>query len=65
MLFGRAAPESPVAVRESSADTIIDVIDEPAPGVIRVTEYESIRTVTPISSGREPKRRAGPETDEQ
>jgi len=46
-------------------DTIIDVIDEPAPGVIRVTEYESIRTGTPISSGREPKRGAGPETDEQ
>ena len=46
-------------------DTIIDVIDEPAPGVIRVTEYESIRTATPISSGREPKRGAGPETEEQ
>jgi hypothetical protein len=25
-------------------DTIVDVIDEPAPGVIRVTEYEAIRT---------------------
>ena len=46
-------------------DTIIDVIDEPAPGVIRVTEYESIRTATPVSSGREPKRRVGPETEEQ
>ncbi len=24
-------------------DTIIDVIDEPVPGVVRVTEYETIR----------------------
>jgi hypothetical protein len=58
----RKAPRQVVVPVE---DTIIDVIDEPAPGVIRVTEYESIRTATPVSSGREPKRRAGPETDEQ
>jgi hypothetical protein len=58
----RKAPRQVVVPVE---DTIIDVIDEPAPGVIRVTEYESIRTGTPISSGREPKRGAGPETDEQ
>ena len=38
-------------------DTIIDVIDEPIPGVVRVTEYETIRTVTP-------KRATGPETEE-
>ncbi len=38
-------------------DTIIDVIDEPVPGVVRVTEYETIRTTTP-------KRGAGPEADE-
>jgi len=31
-------------------DTIVDVIDEPAPGVIRVTEYEAIRT-TPHNRG--------------
>ena len=58
----RKAPRKVVVPVE---DTIIDVIDEPAPGVIRVTEYESIRTATPVSSGREPKRGAGPETDEQ
>ena len=58
----RKAPRQVVVPVE---DTIIDVIDEPAPGVIRVTEYESIRTATPVSSGREPKRRAGPETEEQ
>ena len=46
-------------------DTIIDVIDEPVPGVICVTEYESIQTATPVSSGRKPKRGAGPETEEQ
>ena len=28
-------------------DTIIDVVDEPAPGVIRVTEYEVIRAIAP------------------
>jgi hypothetical protein len=38
-------------------DTIIDVIDEPVPGVVRVTEYETIRTATP-------KRSVGPETEE-
>jgi hypothetical protein len=56
----RRVVEAPVV-----EDTIIDVIDEPVPGVIRVTEYESIRTATPVSSGREPKRGAGPETEEQ
>lgn len=28
-------------------DTIVDVIDEPIPGVVRVTEYETIRVTTP------------------
>jgi len=38
-------------------DTIIDVIDEPVPGVVRVTEYETIRMTTP-------KRDVGTETEE-
>jgi sRNA-binding protein len=38
-------------------DTIIDVVDEPVSGVVRVTEYETIRTTTP-------KRGTGPETEE-
>jgi hypothetical protein len=38
-------------------DTIIDVIDEPIPGVVRVREYETVRTTTP-------KRGAGPDTEE-
>ena len=29
--------------------TIIDPIEEPVPGVVIVTEYESVRTATPIS----------------
>ncbi len=51
----RKAPRYGMPVIE---DTIIDVIDEPASGVVRVTEYETIRTITP-------KRGAGPETEEQ
>jgi len=58
----RNAPRQVVVPVE---DTIIDVIEEPAPGVVVVTEYESIRTGAPISSGREPKRGVGPETEEQ
>ncbi len=50
----RKAPRQGVPIVE---DTIIDVIDEPAPGVVRVTEYETIRMTTP-------KRGAGPETEE-
>jgi hypothetical protein len=50
----RKAPRQGVPVIE---DTIIDVIDEPVPGVVRVREYETIRTTTP-------KRGPGPETEE-
>jgi hypothetical protein len=46
-------------------DTIIDVIEEPVPGVVVVTEYETIRTATPFSSSSKPKQGAGPETEEQ
>ena len=46
-------------------DTIIDVIEEPVPGVVVVTEYETIRMATPISSSPEPKRGVGPETEKQ
>ena len=40
----RKAPKQGVPVIE---DTIIDVIDEPMPGVIRVTEYETVQTTSP------------------
>jgi hypothetical protein len=36
--------------------TIIDIIEEPAPGVVVVTEYETTRTAPLPSPGREPKR---------
>jgi hypothetical protein len=48
----RKAPMTPVV-----EDTIIDVIDEPMPGAVRVTEYETITTTNP-------KRGAGPKTEE-
>lgn len=38
-------------------DTIVDVIDEPVPGVVRVREYETIRTTAPQGGG-------SPETEE-
>jgi hypothetical protein len=50
----RKAPRQGVPVIE---DTIIDVVDEPVPGVVRVTEYETVRTTTP-------KRGGGPKTEE-
>ena len=40
----RKMPRQSVAVVE---DTVIDAVDEPVPGVVRVTEYETIRTTTP------------------
>lgn len=49
----KKAPRRGVPVIE---DTIVDVIDEPVPGVVRVTEYETIRTTR--------RRDSGPETEE-
>jgi hypothetical protein len=34
-------------------ETIIDVIEEPIPGTIIVTEYEAVRTTSPISASSE------------
>jgi hypothetical protein len=59
----RKAPRQVVEVPVE--DTIIDVIEEPAPGVVVVTEYETIRTATPISSDREANAGTRPETEEQ
>ena len=41
----RKAPRQMVEVPVE--DTIIDLIDEPVPGVFRVTEYKMVRTPTP------------------
>ena len=60
------AGKSPKAVAEAPLEaTIIDVIEEPAPGVVVVTEYESVRTAIPTSPGREPKRGDDPGTEEE
>ena len=42
-------------------DVIIDVIEEPVPGLVVVTEYETIRATTPTSFGRD----VGPEIEEK
>jgi hypothetical protein len=55
-----AARKTPRQVAEVPVETtIIDVIEEPVPGVVVVTEYESVRTATPISPGGEPERGEG------
>ena len=41
----RPVAEAPVTTVET---TIIDVIEEPAPGVVAVTEYESVQTTEDI-----------------
>lgn len=47
-----AARKAPREVAQAPAETtIIDVIEEPVPGVVVVTEYESIRAVNPNSRG--------------
>ena len=63
----RKAPTKPPrqVVEVPVEDTIIDVIEEPVPGVVVVTEYESVRTVTPISPGRLPKPSTDPGAEEQ
>jgi hypothetical protein len=66
-IAARKAPRKmPIQVVEVPVEeTIIDVIEEPVPGVVVVTEYETIRMATPISSSPEPKRGVGPETEDQ
>jgi len=66
-MAARKASRKPVrqVVEVPVEDTIIDVIEEPVPGVVVVTEYETIRTVAPVSSRPEPNRAVGPETEEQ
>jgi hypothetical protein len=58
----RKTPNKTPQVMEAPVETtIIDVIEEPAPGVVVVTEYELVRTETPIS----PAGSTGPETEKQ
>jgi hypothetical protein len=43
----KAPKKAPRPRKPIVEDTIVDVIDEPVPGVIRVTEYEAITTTNP------------------
>jgi hypothetical protein len=43
----KAPRKSPRPSKPIIEDTIVDLIDQPVPGVIRVTEYETITTRTP------------------
>ena len=52
-------PVAEMPVETTVETTIIDVIDEPAPGVVAVTEYESVQTATSIPTGSEPERGEG------
>ena len=45
--------------RQAVETTKIDVIDEAAPGVISVKEYDSVRTATSVAPGIEPERGEG------
>jgi hypothetical protein len=55
-----AARKAPRQVVEAPVETtIVDVIQEPIPGVVVVTEYESVQTATPISPGSAPERGEG------
>lgn len=44
-------PKLPVEATEESV--IVDIIEEPVPGVVVVTEFESVQTVTPLPEGSE------------
>jgi hypothetical protein len=44
----KTVKKAPRPARPVIEDTIVDVIDEPVPGVIRVTEYETISTTSPM-----------------
>lgn len=52
-------PVAEMPVETTVETTIIDVIEEPAPGVVAVTEYESVQTATSIPAGSEPERGEG------
>ena len=52
-------PVAEMPVETTVETTIIDVIEEPALGVVAVTEYESVQTATSIPTGSEPERGEG------
>jgi len=52
-------PVAEMPVETTVETTIIEVIEEPALGVVAVTEYESVQTATSIPTGNEPERGEG------
>ena len=52
-------PVAEMPVETTVETTIIEVIEEPALGVVAVTEYESVQTATSIPAGSEPERGEG------
>jgi hypothetical protein len=60
-----AARKAPRKAPRQVVEVPVEDTEEPVPGEVVVTEYETIRTATPISSDREPKPGTGPETEEQ
>jgi hypothetical protein len=44
-------PRQPAGATEEAV--IVDIIEEPAPGVVVVTEFESVQTTTPLPEGGE------------
>jgi hypothetical protein len=60
----KAPPQIPEAIVET---TIIDVVEEPVPGMVVVTEHESVRITSPASldDGTEADEGIGPKTEEQ
>jgi hypothetical protein len=56
----KATGKTPTQVAAVPVETtIIDVIEEPVPGVLVITEYESVRRATPISPGGRTERGKG------
>jgi len=49
-----AFPDTSMIVASTGTSTTL--IEEPVPGVVVVTEYESVRTTTPISPRGKPER---------
>lgn len=63
-----AAAEAAAEILVRTSETrVVDVIEEPVPGVVVVTEYESSRTGTSTLPEGTPQRakNSGPETEEQ
>ena len=54
-------PRQPAGATEEAV--IVDIIEEPVPGVVVVTEFESVQTTTPLPEGGEGSGPAGAEEE--